>query len=319
MAEISTRRCSNSAIAMTTSAIGPRSAGRIIDWADADENMNQCDPRSATPVTAAAEDISYQLLKKPYFRKNAAFDSLEELHLVRGIGDNFWATFVDPEPEKPKKRVMTVWGQGAVNVNTANEQTLLLLACAYAVPQTKLCNDLTEMTKFLAGVRAGEDLSLRDPGVRLRARVHQGHDRHRQRYRGHHAEDDAARAGGLHIGRPRPPRRRPPRARCSASTPTGSYPATSERRACGSTPWSTSAGRPPRAPRRCLQARPVRTEVCPLHLLPGSVRRKSDSHVHHARSPGGRARAESRRHRHLLSDGVEESDHGEVSRNRRRQ
>jgi len=127
--------------------------GAIIDWADADENMNQCDPKSATPMTAAAEDISYQLLKKPYFRKNAAFDSLEELHLVRGIGDDFWATFVDPEPDKPKKRVMTVWGQGAVNVNTANEQTLLLLACAYAVPQTKLCNDLTEMTKFLAGVR----------------------------------------------------------------------------------------------------------------------------------------------------------------------
>ena len=93
-------------------------------------------------MTAAAEDISYQLLKKPYFRKNAAYDSLEELHLVRGIGDDFWATFVDPEPEKPKKRVMTVWGQGAVNVNTANEQTLLLLACSYAVPQTKLCNDL---------------------------------------------------------------------------------------------------------------------------------------------------------------------------------
>jgi general secretion pathway protein K len=127
--------------------------GAIIDWADPDENMNQCDPRSATPMTQAAEDASYQLLKKPYFRKNAAYDSLEELHLVRGIGDDFWATFVDPEPDKPKKRVMTVWGQGAVNVNTANEQTLLTLACAYAVPQTKVCNDLTEMTKFLAGVR----------------------------------------------------------------------------------------------------------------------------------------------------------------------
>ncbi len=126
--------------------------GAIIDWADADENMNQCDPRSATPVTQAAEDASYQLLKKPYFRKNAAYDSLDELHLVRGISDDFWATFVDPEPDKPKKRVMTVWGQGAVNVNTANAQTLLLLACAYATPGTKLCNDLTEMDKFIRGV-----------------------------------------------------------------------------------------------------------------------------------------------------------------------
>jgi general secretion pathway protein K len=123
--------------------------GAIIDWADPDESMNQCDPRSATPVTQAAEDISYQVLKKPYFRKNAAYDSLDELHLVRGISDDFWATFVDPEPEKPKKRVMTVWGQGAMNVNTANAQDLLLLACAYATPQTKLCNDLTEMTNFV--------------------------------------------------------------------------------------------------------------------------------------------------------------------------
>jgi general secretion pathway protein K len=126
--------------------------GAIIDWADADEDMNACDPRTAAPTSRATEDISYQLLKKPYFRKNAAYDSLDELHLVRGVGDDFWATFIDPEPNKPKKRIVTVWGQGAVNVNTANAMTLWAVVCANAVPTTKVCNDPLEVQKFLLGI-----------------------------------------------------------------------------------------------------------------------------------------------------------------------
>ena len=90
-------------------------------------------------------------MKAPYFRKNAPYDSLEELHLVRGVGDDFWATFVDPEPTKPKKRVMTVWGQGAVNVNTANAQTLLGLVLAGS-KNSKMWSDVTEMQKFLMGL-----------------------------------------------------------------------------------------------------------------------------------------------------------------------
>jgi general secretion pathway protein K len=123
--------------------------GAIIDWADSDEDMNACDPRTAAPTSRATEDISYQLLKKPYFRKNAAYDSLDELHLIRGISDDFWATFIDPEPNKPQKRVVTVWGQGAVNVNTANAMTLWAVVCANAVPTTKLCIDPMETQKFI--------------------------------------------------------------------------------------------------------------------------------------------------------------------------
>jgi general secretion pathway protein K len=123
--------------------------GAIIDWADSDEDMNACDPRTAAPTSRATEDISYQLLKKPYFRKNAAYDSLDELHLIRGISDDFWATFVDPEPSNPKKRVLTVWGSGAVNVNTANAMTLLAIVCANAVPTTKVCVDPMQTGNFL--------------------------------------------------------------------------------------------------------------------------------------------------------------------------
>lgn len=123
----------------------------IVDWADPDENLYPCDPYSATPIGVMPEDASYQLLKTPYHRKNAAYDSLDELRLVRGVGDDFFATFIDPEPENPQKRVMTVWGQGAVNVNTANAQTLLSIICANS-RTAKICLDPFEAQGFLTAV-----------------------------------------------------------------------------------------------------------------------------------------------------------------------
>src|SRR6185503_17838650 len=122
----------------------------IIDWTDPDQEGYLCDPSSATAQQAAAEDSYYEQLKKPYSRKNAAFDSLEELHMVRGIGDDFWATFVDPDPEDPTKRVVTVWGQGQINVNTANPEALWALVCGNAVPGTPMCVDPAEAAKFLS-------------------------------------------------------------------------------------------------------------------------------------------------------------------------
>ena len=121
----------------------------IIDWADPDENNFPCDPRAtAVASSTGTEDAFYSMLDKPYRRKNAAFDSLEELRLVRGVGDDFWATFVDPDPGAPKKRVMTVWGQGAININTANAQTLLAVVCA-AAPQAILCKDPMQAQTFV--------------------------------------------------------------------------------------------------------------------------------------------------------------------------
>jgi len=121
----------------------------IIDWVDPDQDQALCDPTSTTAQQAAAEDSFYQLLKKPYKRKNAAFDSLEELHMVRGVSDDFWATFIDPDPDKPDKRIVTVWGQGAVNVNTANPQTLLAIVCQASNNLAKMCVDANEAQKFI--------------------------------------------------------------------------------------------------------------------------------------------------------------------------
>jgi general secretion pathway protein K len=123
----------------------------IIDWADADESAFNCDTTTNAPTRSGVEDSTYSLLAKPYRRKNAPYDSLEELHMVSGVTDDFWATFVDPDPTNPKKRVMTVWGQGLINVNTANAQTLLAITCAGA-PTAEICTDPTQASAFLLGI-----------------------------------------------------------------------------------------------------------------------------------------------------------------------
>ncbi len=123
--------------------------GALVDWADSDEDVELCDVSAQAPTSRGVEDNFYQSIGLPYFRKNAAYDSLEELRLVRGVSDDFWATFVDPKPDDPKKRTVTVWGQDAINVNTANAQTLLAIVCAGAVPETPLCTDPLQMATFL--------------------------------------------------------------------------------------------------------------------------------------------------------------------------
>lgn len=150
----------------------------IIDWTDLDQETFQCMSPTATTATAqssAAEDSYYELLKQPYSRKNAAFDSLEELRLVRGVTDDFWSTFVDPDPDNPDKRLLTVWGQGKINVNTANARTIYALICdGEMAPLSPMCADPLEATKFLTvmgmmrGLLAGAPL-FGSPQVFMRA------------------------------------------------------------------------------------------------------------------------------------------------------
>lgn len=123
----------------------------IIDWVDPDQETAPCDPRmSETAQDMPAEDSFYEQLVKPYHRRNAPFDSLEELRMVRGMGDDFWATFVDPDPDQPEKRLLTVWGAAdALNVNTASPLALLAVVCARAQENTPACTDPVEMQKLL--------------------------------------------------------------------------------------------------------------------------------------------------------------------------
>jgi general secretion pathway protein K len=114
----------------------------IIDWVDANQDVENCDSTSQA-ASMGAEDAYYRNLTDPYQRKNAAFDSLEELRLVRGIGDDFWSTFIDPNPDEPRERPVSVWSSGKININTTSPRTLLSYVCAWAVPDTPLCNDQT--------------------------------------------------------------------------------------------------------------------------------------------------------------------------------
>jgi general secretion pathway protein K len=137
----------------------------LVDWADSETDGNEqqypCQPANHNFVARNAEDSFYQTIGLPYVRKNAAFDSLDEVRLVRGIGDDFWASFIDPEPDNPKKRVMTVWGQGAINVNAASAQTLLAFVCGQEFAQTpELCTDPVQMQTFLAVVSMAKTFTL---------------------------------------------------------------------------------------------------------------------------------------------------------------
>ncbi|WP_394848810.1 type II secretion system protein GspK [Pendulispora brunnea] len=151
----------------TTGAVHDRLSvcAAIIDWADLDEGMFDCNvQQTAQARSAGVEDAYYQLLPtKPYRRKNAPYDSLDELRMIRGVNEDFWATFIDPEPDNPKKRIMTVWGQGAVNVNTANAQTLLAIVCSGAQADTAICNDPMQAATFLTGVTMARGLTMGAP------------------------------------------------------------------------------------------------------------------------------------------------------------
>jgi general secretion pathway protein K len=139
--------------------------GAILDWVDADQNLSRCDITGASGPSTGGEDSFYQLLDPPYMRKNAPFDSLEELRMVRGISDDFWATFVEPDNADPRRRLITVWGaQGKVNINSANAQTLMAIICGNTTPPAKVCTDPMEAGKFLMLVNMVQSLM---PGAPL--------------------------------------------------------------------------------------------------------------------------------------------------------
>ena len=101
----------------------------IIDWSD--ENPDLCDQSgSEDPSLYTALD------SQDYERKHAPFDSLEELFLVSGITDDFWSTFVDPNPDDPSSRLMTIWGKGRININTAPPFVLYSIVCDLATDES---------------------------------------------------------------------------------------------------------------------------------------------------------------------------------------
>ena len=120
----------------------------IIDWWDLDQSRTVYDPGAGAISTSGSEGDSYSQLREPYRVKNAPLDSLEELRLVRGIGDDFWANFVETDPTDPRTRNLTVYGSGAVNPNEATPQVLLARLCSFLGGQP-LCMDTMQQAAFI--------------------------------------------------------------------------------------------------------------------------------------------------------------------------
>ncbi len=81
--------------------LDPQLVDPIIDWVDSDDQS----------LPFGAEEGAYQLRNPPYSPANAAFETLQELHMVEGITDKIYRK-ISP--------YLTVYGKGKINVNTAD-------------------------------------------------------------------------------------------------------------------------------------------------------------------------------------------------------
>ena len=87
----------------------------IIDWIDDNDAI----------TGAGAESSYYESLAAPYAAKNAPLDCIEELLMIRGVTQEIFAG----TPEKPGlARYVTIYGTGAVNINTAPKMVLRTLS-----------------------------------------------------------------------------------------------------------------------------------------------------------------------------------------------
>lgn len=118
-------------------------ASAIIDWRDKDIIIS----------TGGAEDGYYQGLEAPYPCKNGDFEVAEELLLVKGM---------TPEIYNKISPVITLYGKGKVNVNTAGELTFyglgLSLELAERIIQFRRGDDGLEATEDDKFFKAASEL-----------------------------------------------------------------------------------------------------------------------------------------------------------------
>lgn len=99
-------------------------ARAIIDWTDLDEQQFQPQitlPGGATPSASSsgAENYRYDAGRDPYKARNNYYDTLEELNLVRGVGDSFWGTYGE---------LLTVYGGCKVNIGAVPPEKWPIMA-----------------------------------------------------------------------------------------------------------------------------------------------------------------------------------------------
>jgi type II secretory pathway component PulK len=85
-------------------------AASIIDWRDEDSELSI--------PSGSAEDQYYRNLEHPYEAKDAKFEVLEEVLLVKGMSEDIFTKI---------KKYITIYGDDKVNINTAPRTVLLAL------------------------------------------------------------------------------------------------------------------------------------------------------------------------------------------------
>ena len=81
------------------------------------------------------EDIFYSSLEKPYQAKNAPFDSLEEIRMVRGVGDLFFYNFADR---------LTIYPVKKFNIASLDDRMILSIICMFIRDKNHpVCTDPT--------------------------------------------------------------------------------------------------------------------------------------------------------------------------------
>ena len=91
-------------------------ARAILDWADVDESRFEPPPATSS---SAVEDYHYDGSSDPYKAHNQFFDTLEELNLVRGVGDDLWGSFGE---------MFTVYGGCKLNLSAVRPENWPLMA-----------------------------------------------------------------------------------------------------------------------------------------------------------------------------------------------
>lgn len=103
-------------------------ASSIVDWRDADNQLS-------IPA-GSAEDSYYRNIQYPYEAKDADFEALEEVLLVKGMAQDIFEKIKD---------YITIYGEGKVNINTASRNILLALGVS------------EDMTNKIMILRCGKD------------------------------------------------------------------------------------------------------------------------------------------------------------------
>lgn len=125
------------------------------DWIDADNVVDtlQADQIALDPFSqpavfvpgSSSEDARYDMLKDPYKNKNNPFLSVQELQLIKGIGDDFMEEFGDK---------FTVWSDPnlLLSLNSVNDPVTMLSILCLQPENLPLCTEqgLPQLLEVLA-------------------------------------------------------------------------------------------------------------------------------------------------------------------------